>query len=103
MHTHWCDEYIERHENDDIYQEEIEVHQNFMVFDRAGLIELAAGGAKLLDEEACPSKKHIWKSKRLLERQETYEPFDAHVVEADSDAENFSYVNYLLYTMNHLL
>jgi hypothetical protein len=30
-----------------------------MVFDRAGLIELAAGGAKLLDEEACPSKKHI--------------------------------------------
>jgi hypothetical protein len=30
-----------------------------MVFDRAGLIELAAGGAELLDEEACPSKKHI--------------------------------------------
>jgi hypothetical protein len=38
MHTHQYDEYIERHEDDDIYQEEIEVHQNFTISDGAGLI-----------------------------------------------------------------
>jgi hypothetical protein len=38
MHTHQYDEYIERHEDDDIYQEEIEVHQNFIVSDGACLI-----------------------------------------------------------------
>jgi hypothetical protein len=46
--------YIERHEDDDIYQEEIEEHKNFTVSDRAGLIELAAGDIELLDEEAGP-------------------------------------------------
>jgi hypothetical protein len=29
MHTHRYDEYIEGHEDDDIYQEGIEVDQNF--------------------------------------------------------------------------
>jgi hypothetical protein len=52
MHTHRYDEYIERHKDDDIYQEEIEVHQNFMVSDGAGITELATGDAELLDEEA---------------------------------------------------
>jgi hypothetical protein len=50
MHTHRYDEYIERNEDDDIYQEEIEVHQNFTVSNRAGLTELAIGDVELLDE-----------------------------------------------------
>jgi hypothetical protein len=54
MHTHRYDEYIERHQDDDIYQEEIEVDQNFMVSDRAGLTELDTGDTELLDEEASP-------------------------------------------------
>jgi hypothetical protein len=57
MHTHWYDEYIERHEDDDIYQEEIKVDQNFMVTDEAGLAELDTDDAELLDEEADRSKK----------------------------------------------
>jgi hypothetical protein len=49
MHTHRYDEYIEGHEDDDIYQEEIEISQNFMISDEAGLAELDAGDAELLD------------------------------------------------------
>jgi hypothetical protein len=51
MHTHRYDEYIERHEDDDIYQEEIEEHQNFTVSVGEGLIELATDDVELLDEE----------------------------------------------------
>jgi hypothetical protein len=59
MHTCRYDEYVEGHEDDDIYQEEIEVDQNFTVSDRAGLTELDIGDVELLDEEACPSKKRL--------------------------------------------
>jgi hypothetical protein len=54
IHTPRYDVYIERHEDDDIYQEEIEVDQNFMVSDGAGLVELDTGDIDLLDEEAGP-------------------------------------------------
>jgi hypothetical protein len=37
MHTHQYDEHVEGHGDDDIYQKEIEVDQNFMIFDRASL------------------------------------------------------------------
>jgi hypothetical protein len=50
--------------DDDIYQEEIEVDQNFKVSDGTCLTELDTGDVELLDEEADPSKKHIQKSKR---------------------------------------
>jgi hypothetical protein len=40
MHTRQYDKYIGGHEDDDIYQEEIEVDQNFTVSDRLGLTEL---------------------------------------------------------------
>jgi hypothetical protein len=40
MHTHRYDEYVEGHEGDDIYQEEIEVDQNFIVSVGSALIEL---------------------------------------------------------------
>jgi hypothetical protein len=70
MHTHQYDEYVEGHENDDIYQEEIEVDQNFTLSDGAGLAELDTGDVELLNEEAGPSKKCIQKSMCLLERQE---------------------------------
>jgi hypothetical protein len=73
MHTHRYDGYIEGHEDDDIYQEEIKVDQNFMVFDKAGLTELDTGDVELLDEQVGPLKKHLQKSKCLLERQERYE------------------------------
>jgi hypothetical protein len=56
MHTYRYVEYIERHEDEDIYQEEIEVPQNFMISDEVGLTELATGDTELLDEEAGPSK-----------------------------------------------
>jgi hypothetical protein len=62
MRTHRYDEYIERHEDDDIYQEEIDVDQNFTVSDGVGLTKLDTGDAKLMDEEADPSKKHLRKS-----------------------------------------
>jgi hypothetical protein len=52
MHTCRYDECIERHEDDDIYQEEIEIHQNFMISDGVDLTELATGDTELLDEEA---------------------------------------------------
>jgi hypothetical protein len=61
------DEYIERHKDDDIYQEEIEWHQSFTVSDGAGLAKLARGDAELLEEESCPSKKCLRKSNRILE------------------------------------
>jgi hypothetical protein len=44
-----------------------------MVSDESGFTELDTGDAELLDEEACPSKRHLQKSKRLLERQERRE------------------------------
>jgi hypothetical protein len=50
--------------DDDIYQEEIEVDQNFKVSDGTCLTELDTGDVELLDEEADPSKKRIQKSKR---------------------------------------
>jgi hypothetical protein len=89
MHTHQYDEYIEGHEDDDIYQEEIEVDQNFMMSDGAGLAELDTSDIELLDEEAGPSNKRLQKSKRILERQERRERLGTHVAEVDSDADDF--------------
>jgi hypothetical protein len=68
MHTHRYDEYIEGHKDDDIYQKEIEVHQDFMISDGAGLPELDTSDVELLDKEAGPSNKCFQKLKRLLER-----------------------------------
>jgi hypothetical protein len=96
MHTRQYNEYIKGHKDDDIYQEEIQVDQNFTVYDGAGLAELDTGDVELLDEEACPSSKHLRKSKRLLERQERREWLDARVVEAYLDADDSWYVIYLL-------
>jgi hypothetical protein len=59
MHIYRYDEYIERHEDDDIYQEEIKVDQNFTVSNGVGLVELDKGDMELLDEEATPSKKRL--------------------------------------------
>jgi hypothetical protein len=44
---------------------------------------------ELLDEQTYHSKKHIQKSKRLLERQERRERLDAYVTEVDFDADDF--------------
>jgi hypothetical protein len=52
MHTCQYDEYVEGYKDDDIYQEEIEVDQNFMVSDGAGIAESDTGDVELLDEEA---------------------------------------------------
>jgi hypothetical protein len=60
-----------------------------MVSDGAGLIELDTGDVELLNEEEGASKKRLQKSKRLFERQERRERQDAHVAEADSDANDF--------------
>jgi hypothetical protein len=72
MHTRRYDEYVEGHEDDDIYQK-FKVDQNFTVSNGAGLTELDADDVELLDEEAGPSNKRLQKSKCLLERQERRE------------------------------
>jgi hypothetical protein len=59
IHTHRYDEYMERNEEDDVYQEEIEEHENFMVSDRERLTELATRDVELMEEEQGPSKKHF--------------------------------------------
>jgi hypothetical protein len=87
--THRYDESLEGHEDDDIYREEIEVDQNFTVSDGACLTELDTGDTEFLDEEVGPSNKHLQKSKRLLEKQESRERLDARVTEADSYANDF--------------
>jgi hypothetical protein len=73
-----------------------EVDQNFTISDRVGLAELDTCDTELLDEEAGPWNKRLWKSKHFLERQERREWLDARVAEADSNADEFWYVNYLL-------
>jgi hypothetical protein len=60
-----------------------------MVSDGADLIKLDTNDVELLDKEAGPSKKHLQKSKHLLERQEKREQLDANVAEADFDADDF--------------
>jgi hypothetical protein len=60
MHPARYDEYMVRHEDDDVidvYQEEIEGHQSFMVSDGAGLAELATRNVDLMQEEPGPSQK----------------------------------------------
>jgi hypothetical protein len=55
---------MERRDDDDVvhvYQEEIEGHQSFIVYDRAGLAELATRDAELMEEELGHSKKRIRK------------------------------------------
>jgi hypothetical protein len=70
MHTRRYDEYVEGHEDNDVYQEEIDIDQNFTISGGAGLTKLDTGGTELLDEEAGPSNKRLRKSKHLLEREE---------------------------------
>jgi hypothetical protein len=53
---------MERNEEEDVYQEEIEEHENFMVSYGARLTELATRGIELMEEEQGPSKKHLQKS-----------------------------------------
>jgi hypothetical protein len=62
IHTRWYDEYMERNAEDDVYQEEIEEHENFTVSDGARLTELATRDVELMEEEQCPSKKRLQKS-----------------------------------------
>jgi hypothetical protein len=62
IHTRRYDEYMKTNEEDDVYQEEIEVHEIFMVSDRARLTELATCDVELMEEEQGPSRKRIRKS-----------------------------------------
>jgi hypothetical protein len=93
MDTCRYDVYMERHDNDviHVYQEENKGHQSlsFIVFDGAGLIELARRDVELTEEEPGPSKKRLRKSKWLAKQQERHEWLNAHVAEADSDADDF--------------
>jgi hypothetical protein len=94
INTHRYDAYVERHNDDDVvhvYQEENEGHQSpsFTISDGAGLAELATCDVELMEEEPCPSKKYLWKSKRLAEKQERCERLNVHIAEADSDANDF--------------
>jgi hypothetical protein len=64
IHTHRYDEYMERNEEDDVYQEEIEEHKNFTVSDGARLTELATCDVELMEQEQGPSKKTFSKITR---------------------------------------
>jgi hypothetical protein len=61
-HTRQYDEYMERNEGDDVYQEEIKEHKKIMVSDGERLIELATRSVELMKEEQGPSKKPLQKS-----------------------------------------
>jgi hypothetical protein len=68
MDTRRYDAYMERHDDDDVvhvYQEENEGDQGlcFIVFDGAGLTELATRDVELMEDDPSPSKKHLQKSK----------------------------------------
>jgi hypothetical protein len=69
VHTHRYDEYIETHEDDDVYQEEIEECQSFTVSDGSSLTELATRDVELMEEEQCHPKKRLQKSQRIIERE----------------------------------
>jgi hypothetical protein len=78
MDTHRYDAYVERHDDYDdvhVYQEENEGHQSlsFTVSDGVGLVELVTRDGELMEEEPCHSKKHLQKSKRVIEKQEMCE------------------------------
>jgi hypothetical protein len=65
IHTHRYDEYMERNEEDDVYQEEIEEHENFTVSNGERLTELATRDVELMEEEQGPSK-NIFKNHKVL-------------------------------------
>jgi hypothetical protein len=88
------DAYMERHDNDDgvhVYQEENEGHQSlsFTVSDGVRLTELATREIELMEEEPDPLKKCLRKSKMTHCKQERRERLNAHVTEADLDADDF--------------
>jgi hypothetical protein len=60
IHTHRYDEYMERNEEDDVYQEEIEEHENFT--------ELATRDVELMEEEQGPSK-NIFENHKVLQKK----------------------------------
>jgi hypothetical protein len=62
IHTRRYDEYMERNEEEDVYQEEIEEHENFTVSDGARLTKLATRNIELMEEEQGPSRKCLQKS-----------------------------------------
>jgi hypothetical protein len=59
---------MERNEEDDVYQEEIEEHKNLMVSDGARLTKLATRDVELMEEEQGPSK-NVFKNHKVLQRK----------------------------------
>jgi hypothetical protein len=59
---------MERNEEDDVYQEEIEEHENFTVSDGARLTELATRDVELMEEEQGPSK-NIFENHKVLQKK----------------------------------
>jgi ketosteroid isomerase-like protein len=68
IHSHRYDEYMERNEEEDVYQEEIEKGKNFTVSDGSRLTELATCGIEVMEEEPGPSK-NIFKNDKDLQRK----------------------------------
>jgi hypothetical protein len=62
------DEYMERNEEDDVYQEEIEEHKKFTVYYRARLTVLATRDVELMEEEQGPSK-NVFENHKALQRK----------------------------------
>jgi hypothetical protein len=62
IHTRRYDKYMERNEEEDVYQEEIEEHTNFTVSDGARPTELATRDVELMEKEQRPSRKRLKKS-----------------------------------------
>jgi hypothetical protein len=68
IHTHRYDEYMERNEEDDVYQEEIKEHENVMASDGARLTEFATRNIELMEEEQGPLK-NVFENHKVLQRK----------------------------------
>jgi hypothetical protein len=68
IHTRRYDEYMERNEEEDVYQEGIEEGKNFTIFDGARLTELATRGVEVMEEEPGPSK-NVFENYKVLQRK----------------------------------
>jgi hypothetical protein len=95
---------MKRNKEDNVYQKGINEHQNFIESNGARLTELATPDIEWMEEEQGPpkkrlqksqgpSKKSLQKSQRVIEKRQW---LNAHVVMADSDADDFWQINYII-------
>jgi hypothetical protein len=68
IHTYRYDEYMERNVEEDVYEEEIEEGENFMVSNEARPTELATRGVEVMEEESSPAK-NVFENHKVIQRK----------------------------------